>query len=93
MLQPFIFLPTVLILFPGLLYKALYKAPSKFPESMYFMFAHIWCFRSNEKATPAAIVGTHAETDFLQHLVHKEGGLGHQMDQFEQHQSDTDGQL
>lgn len=57
------------------------------------MFVHIWFFRSNGKATCAGIVGTRAETDFLQHLFHKEGGLGHQMNQFKQHWSDTAGQL
>lgn len=88
-LWPFIFLFSVIIHLPGLFYKTLlYLKISR--ESFCFMFVHIQCLRSNGKRTCA---GPYAETAFLQQLFHKEGGLGHQINQSDQHWSETAGQL
>lgn len=54
------------------------------------MFVHIWCLRSNGKRT---CVGTYTETAFLQQLLHKEGDLGYQINQFEQNWGEIAGQL
>ena len=86
---PFIFLSSVIIHLPGLFYKALLSL--KIPrESFCFMFVRIRCLRSSGKRT---CVGTYAETAFLQQLFHKEGGLDHQINQSDQHWSETAGQL
>lgn len=84
----FICLSSVIIHLPGLFYKALLSL--QIPrESFCFMFVRIQCLRTNEKRTRA---GTYAETAFLQQLFHKEGGLDHQINQSDQHWSETAGQ-
>lgn len=88
-LQPLLFLSSVIIYLPALFYKALLSLEI-LRESSCFTFACVHCLRSDGKRT---CENTCRHSFFLQQLFHKEGGLGHQINQSDQHWSETAGQL